>query len=140
MASPDLFPSNSRPQSRGYSSVPHLHREISHLLGGDAESDDEELPPYPGLPHRDGTVEFLPERPSRERRTSGSKKRHDSESDNPFQISAVWYRRWPASAASSYNVGHDLEGSTLERRDSSKVRTRPGLEGLDTTSSFVTDV
>lgn len=146
MASPDLFPSNARQQSRGYAGVPHLHREISHLLG-DPESDDEDLPPYPGLPSRDGVVEFCFGAPTQERRRSNPKERHVSESEQPScQISAVWYRRWPTSASSSPNV-QDLEAAsdnqgttyTLERQDS-KDFPRPILERMDTSSNFVTDV
>lgn len=149
MASPNLFPSKERQQSRGYAGVPHLHREISHLLG-DPESDDEDLPPYPGLPGRDGVVEFCFGPPSEERerrRSSHSKERHVSESEQPScQISAVWYRRWPTSASSSPNV-RDLESgsenqatiATLERQNS-KETPRPQLERMDTSSSFVTDV
>ena len=144
MASPDLFPSKERQQSRGYSGVPHLHREISHLLG-DPESDDEDLPPYPGLPGRDGVVEFCFGPPSDERRRSHSKERHVSESEQPScQVSAVWYRRWPTGASSTPNV-RDLESAsenqvtTLERHDS-KETARPGYERMDTSSSFVTDV
>lgn len=146
MASPDLFPSNARQQSRGYSGVPHLHREISHLLG-DPESDDEDLPPYPGLPRLDGVVEFCFGSPPGERRRSNSKERHVSESEQPScQISAVWYRRWPTSSSSSPNV-RDLEEAsdnqaticTLERQNS-KESPRPALERMDTSSSFVTDV
>ena len=145
MASPDLFPSKERQQSsRGYAGAPHLHQEISHLLG-DPDSDDEDLPPYPGLPGRDGVVEFCFGPPPGERRRSHSKERHVSESEQPScQISAVWYRRWPGAASSSPNV-QDLESSsenqatTLERQNF-KETTRPRLERMDTSSSFVTDV
>ena len=146
MASPDLFPSNARQPSRGYAGVPHLHREISHLLG-DPDSDDEDLPPYPGLPGRDGVVEFCFGEPSGERRRSNSKERHVSESEQPScQISAVWYRRWPTEVSSTPNVpdleaASDNQGSTctLERQNS-KDSPRPSLERMDTSSSFVTDV
>ncbi|PFX16991.1 tolloid-like protein 1 isoform X1 [Stylophora pistillata] len=144
MASPDLFPSKERQQSRGYSGVPHLHREISHLLG-DPESDDEDLPPYPGLPGRDGVVEFCFGQPSDERRRSHSKERHVSESEQPScQISAVWYRRWPTDASTSPNVRNlesasENEVTTLERQDS-KETVQPVFHRMDTTSSFVTDV
>ena len=144
MASPDLFPSKERQQSRGYSGVPHLHREISHLLG-DPESDDEDLPPYPGLPGRDGVVEFCFGQPSDERRRSHSKERHVSESEQPScQISAVWYRRWPTDASTSLNVRNlesasENEVTTLERQDS-KETVQPVFHRMDTTSSFVTDV
>ncbi|KAJ7394074.1 hypothetical protein OS493_003748 [Desmophyllum pertusum] len=124
MASPDLFPSKERQQSRGYAGVPHLHREISHLLGG-PESDDEDLPPYPGLPGRDGVVEFCFGPPSEERerrRSSHSKERHVSESEQPScQISAVWYRRWPTSASSSPNV-RDLESGSGKSGDNCNSR------------------
>ena len=144
MASPDLFPSKERQQSRGYSGVPHLHREISYLLG-DPESDDEDLPPYPGLSGRDGVVEFCFGQPSDERRRSHSKERHVSESEQPScQISAVWYRRCSTDAPSSpivRNLESSLENevTTLERRDS-KETVQPVFQRMDTTSSFVTDV
>lgn len=148
MASPDLFPSKERHQSsRGYAGSPHLHQEISHLLG-DPDSDDEDLPPYPGLPGRDGVVEFCFGPPPGERRRSNSKERHVSESEQPScQISAVWYRRWPGSASSTPNV-RDLESAsenqattcTLERQNSKETPQRPRLERMDTSRSLVTDV
>lgn len=146
MASPDLFPSNARQQSRGYSGVPHLHREISHLLG-DPESDDEDLPPYPGLPCRDGVIEFCFGDPSGDGRRRNSKERHVSESEQPScQVSAVWYRRLPSRASSSTYV-HDFETAsesqattcTLERQNSKEL-TSPTYKRMDTSSSFVTDV
>lgn len=144
MASPDLFPSKERQTSRGYAGAPHLHQEISHLLG-DPESDDEDLPPYPGLSSRDGTIEFCFGPAPVEGRRSQSKERHVSESEQPScQISAVWYRRGPGAALSSPNV-RDLESAsenqatTLERQNS-KETPRPRLERMDTSSSFVTDV
>ena len=144
MASPDLFPSKERQTSRGYAGAPHLHQEISHLLG-DPESDDEDLPPYPGLSSRDGTIEFCFGPAPVERRRSQSKERHVSESEQPScQISAVWYRRGPGDASSSPNVldlesASENQASTLERQNS-KETSRPRLERMDTSSSFVTDV
>lgn len=143
MASPDLFPSKERQTSRGYAGSPHLHQEISHLLG-DPESDDEDLPPYPGLSSRDGTIEFcFGPAPVEGRRSP--KERHVSESEQPScQISAVWYRRGPGAAPSSPNVrdldsASENQATTLERQQS-KETSRPRLERMDTSSSFVTDV
>lgn len=140
MASPDLFPSNARQQARGYAGVPHLHREISHLLG-DPDSDDEELPPYPGLPTRDGVVEFCFGDPSRERR-SNSKERHISESEQPScQISAVWYRRLPSPNVQELETNLDNNGTSFTLSgQNSKDSPRPNLERMDTSSSFGTDV
>ena len=143
MASPDLFPSKERQTSRGYAGAPHLHQEISHLLG-DPESDDEDLPPYPGLSSRDGTIEFcFGPAPVEGRRSP--KERHVSESEQPScQISAVWYRRGPGAVPSSPNVrdldsASENQATTLERQHS-KETSRPRLERMDTSSSFVTDV
>ena len=144
MASPDLFPSKERQASRGYAGAPHLHQEISHLLG-DPESDDEDLPPYPGLSSRDGTIEFCFGPAPTEGRRSQSKERHVSESEQPpCQISAVWYRRGPGAAPSSPSVldlesASENQATTLDRQNS-KVTSRPRLERMDTSSSFVTDV
>ena len=139
MASPDLFPSKERQTSRGYAGSPHLHQEISHLLG-DPESDDEDLPPYPGLSSRDGTIEFcFGPAPVEGRRSP--KERHVSESEQPScQISAVWYRRGPGAAPSSPNV-QDLDSAsenqaTALERQHSKETSRPRLERMDTSSSF----
>lgn len=133
MASPELFPSNARQQGRSYAGVPHLHREISHLLG-DPDSEDEEPPPYPGLPPRDGVVEFCFGDPSTERRRSNSKERHLSESEQPScQISAVWYRRPPSSNSRELDTTlHNNRGlNTLSGRNS-KDSPRPVLERMDT--------
>lgn len=144
MNSPDLFPSKERQASRGYAGAPHLHQEISHLLG-DPESDDEDLPPYPGLPSRDGTIEFCFGPAPVEGRRSQLKERHVSESEQPScQISAVWYRRGPGAAPSSPNVlnlesASENQATTLDRQNS-KETSRPRLERMDTSSSFVTDV
>ena len=87
MASPEMFPSAPRQSNRVYSELPHLHREISHLLG-DPDSDDENLPGYEELERR-GMIQISTHSsvPGTTRDQPGSKQEEED------HFPAVWYRR-----------------------------------------------
>ena len=129
MASPELFPSNTRQSCRVYSELPHLHLEISHLL--EPESDEEDLPPYPGNVEQEGgeveLIGYTVQRGRLGRDNSISGTEHPGQSGSKDDVTAVWYRR----------TSSEDRSCTLGRRE---AKDRASVGEQDTSDSCTTDV
>lgn len=114
MASPEMFPSNPR---HVYTELPHLHREISHLLA-EHESDEEALPTYDEL-EEGGAIEII----------------HRLGRDNSVPATE------PTGEDQSGSKGDEHLPSVCYRRTSpERSKGRPSLEEQPPNSHCTTDV